>query len=144
MLGLVSMACGGPRSLRLDPTLYPRRPRIYPIEIYDGEVDQPHREIEIIESSASTGDDDRTRVEQVEELRRHARRVGADALENIRILVKEVKGYSFDERTPFPAWKQGEFPLYFMRATAIIYESSLPGSVAEGRGFTLPAETETP
>ena len=127
--------CSGPRMYRLDSTVYPRRPSIYPIDVYQGEILQAHREIAIIESSAFPDDDDETRVRQLEELRKKARKPGGDDIEQVRILTKQVKGYTIDERTPFPSWKQGIYPLYFMRGTVIIYESSLPGAVATGSGF---------
>jgi len=127
---------------RLDPTAYKRRPSIYPVEIYVGQVELPHREIAVIDSSGYPDDDDATRVRQLEELRQRARGLGADAVQDVRLMTKRVRGYTIDERTPFPALKQGRYPLYFMRGTAIVYETSLPGAVAEGRGFTLPSQEE--
>ena len=152
----MASGCSGPRSLTLDDANYPRRPRIYPIEVYgEGIVQQPHREVAVIDSSAYADDSDETRIKQLEELKKKARRMGADAIQDVRILAKNVRGFTVDERTPFPSLKQGKYNLYFMRGTAIIYESSLPGSVATKTGFTLdrienelepppPEETEEP
>lgn len=138
LVGIPLLAgCGGPRAFSLTSETHERRPSIYPIEVFLGRVSQPYREIAVIESSAYADDDDATRVKQVEQLQKKARRLGADAVQEVRILAKEVRGFTADERTPFPTLKQGEYPLYFMRATAIIFESSLPGSVAERRGFRL-------
>lgn len=136
LCALVS-ACAGPRMKRLDTAEYPRRPSIYPIEVYSGQVNQSYRDIAIIESTAYADDTDPNRVAQIEELKKKARRLGADAIQQIRVLTKQVKGFTADERTPFPSVKQGSFPLYFMRAEAIIFESSLPGSVARGNGFAM-------
>ena len=132
-------ACAGPRAKRLDARRYPPRPSIYPIEIFVGQVIEPHREIAILESGAYSADVDSARLGQIEELKKKARRLGADAVQDVRVLPKKVKGYTIDERTPFPSWKQGDYSLYFMRGTAIIYESSLPGAVTDGVASTSPS-----
>ena len=132
--------CTGPRTLKIDKEDFPRRPSIFPIEIYVGETNQPHREIAVIESSAYADDEEDTRERQIDELKTRARKMGADAVQEVRVLTKKVSGYTIDERTPFPSWKQGDYVLYFIRGTAVIFESSLPGAVAEGRGFGASAE----
>lgn len=139
IIGLVATACSGPRMLKLDNTSYPRRPSIYPIDIYIGDVGQPHRDIAVIESTAYAHDDEEGRRKQIEELKKEARRLGADAVQDVRILDKKVSGYTVDERVPIPAWKQGDYVLYFMRGKAVIYESSLPGAVQTGKGFASDA-----
>lgn len=124
-LGACFTACTGPRQLKFGDETYRRRPSTYPIDIFVGEVDIPHRKIAIIESKSYDIDNAITREEQLEELKRAARARGADAVQELRILAKKAKGFTVDERSPMPAWKQGEYPLFFMRGTAIIYESSL-------------------
>jgi hypothetical protein len=135
LLGLLGPALGcstGPRMKWLTEERYPPRPSIYPIEIFAGQVQRPHREIALIESRAYDIDDVYTREAQLEQLQEKARELGADAVDNLRILAKRVHGYTIDERAPAPAFKQGEYPLFFMRGRAIIYEASLdliePGS----------------
>lgn len=139
---LALSACSGPRMKSLTTADYDRRPSIYPIEVFTNEVSQPYREIAIIETSAYADDTDESRILQLEELRKKARTLGADAVQDVRVLTKRVKGFTADERTPFPSVRQGEYPTYFMRGTAIIFESSLPGSVAKKRGFTIRIEDE--
>ncbi len=102
----------------------------------------PYREVAVIESTAFPYDDDETRLKQIEELKRKARRLGADAVQEMRILTKDIKGFTVDERTPFPSWRQGDYELFFMRGKAIVYESSMPGSVARRRGFRGADEDE--
>jgi uncharacterized protein YbjQ (UPF0145 family) len=139
-LAALLAGCSGPRMKQLSDADYERRPSIYPIEVYTNEVSQPYREIAIIESSAYADDTDDSRVLQLEELKKKARGLGADAVQDVRVLSKRVKGFTTDERTPFPSVRQGEYPTYFMRGTAIIFESSLPGSVAKNRGFRIRVE----
>lgn len=129
-------ACGGPRSKMLDDGKYRARPRNYPIDIYVGKVLESHREIAIIDSTGYPTDNEASREKEIEELKRKARAMGGDAIHDVRLLTKEIKGYTIDERTPFPSWKQGDYPLYFIRGVVITYESGLPGAVASGKGFT--------
>lgn len=119
---------------------YPRRPSIYPIEIFVGELDIPNRKIAIIESRAYENDDDRTRELQLEQLKKKARLCGADAVEDVRILAKRASGFTLDERAPGPTVRQAKFPLFFMRGTAVIYESSLENIAAPNLG----ARTDSP
>lgn len=130
------VACGGPRSKILDEGKYRARPRTYPIDIYVGKVLESHREIAIIDSTGYPTDNEASRKKEIEELKRKARAMGGDAIHDVRLLTKEVKGYTIDERVPFPSWKQGDYPLYFMRGVVITYESGMPGAVASGKGFT--------
>jgi hypothetical protein len=128
LLGMLAAASGcstGPRMVWLTSERYPPRPSIYPIEVFAGRVQRPHREIALIESVAYDIDDVYTREAQLEQLQEKARELGADAVDNVRILAKLVKGYTIDERAPAPAVKQGQYPLFFMRGRAIIYEASL-------------------
>lgn len=136
LASLALTACGGPRSKILDESKYRPRPRTYPIDIYVGKVLESHREIAIIDSTGYPTDNEASRKKEIEELKRKARAMGGDAIHDVRLLTKEIKGYTIDERVPFPSWKQGDYPLYFMRGVVIAYESGMPGAVASGKGFT--------
>lgn len=123
---ILTAACAtGPRMKRLTENEFPPRPSMYPIEIFAGEVQRPHVEIAIIESRAYEIDDPLTREAQLEQMRETARELGADAVDSLRILAKQVHGYTIDERAPAPAFKQGEYPKFFMRGRALIYQASL-------------------
>lgn len=140
----VAAGCGGPRERIISDRAYKARPARYPIETYVGAVQQSHREIALIDSTAYSTIDESTKSKQLEELKRRARELGADAIDEIHQLTKDIKGYTIDERTPFPAWRQGDYPLFFLRGRAIIYDSGLPGAVARGEGFTAGPEGYSP
>lgn len=135
LAGTILAGCGGPRSLHLTEDRYPPRPEGYPVDVFVGEVEQSHRTIARIDTTGRPADDEPSRLAQLEELKARAREVGADAVHEVRLLTKRVRGLTTDERTPFRAWKQGEYPLYFMRGEAIVYESGLPGSISRTEGF---------
>ncbi|MBI1784744.1 hypothetical protein HYR69_06325 [Candidatus Sumerlaeota bacterium] len=140
---LLAAGCGGARMKILDHGKFKRRPSIYPIDLYEGKVIESHREIAIIDSTAypsNPNDDPKTKEKMFSELKIRARKVGADAVHDVRILTKRIEGYTIDERAPFPAWQQGEYPLYFLRGTAIAYESGMPGAVAKGSGYNAEPE----
>ena len=138
---LTVSGCSYPRKLELTETRYAARPSIYPIELYLGEVIQPHLEIAVIESRGYVDDTDYSSAKMMEDLQSEARKIGGDAVHQIRVLTKRVSGYTLDERTPFISWKQGKYPLHFMRGTAIIYASGLPGALATGEGFEIEDES---
>lgn len=139
---VVSMACTtGPREHRLTDQSFPPRPSIYPIETFAGRVQRPHVAIAIIESQAYDIDDVITREAQLEQLKERARELGADAVDGLRILAKQVHGYTVDERAPAPAVKQGEYPLFFMRGRALVYQASLDLDVqGTSPGQVLPSD----
>ena len=62
----------------------------------------------------------------MEELRRSARWLGANGIENLRVETAEAQGMVADPRVPFTAWKQGEFELHFVRGTAVRYLDTAP------------------
>lgn len=135
-------ACAtGPRTKRLTKQQFTPRPSIYPIEMFAGRVVRPYTEIALIESQSYDIDDEITREAQLEQLKVKARELGADAVDNLRILAKQVRGYTIDERAPAPAFKQGQYPLFFMRGRAIVYQASLD-LVAPGTspGQVLPSD----
>lgn len=141
VLGLTLACATGPRMLRLTNQKFPPRPSMYPIEIFAGKVQRPHVEIAIIESYAYDIDDPLTREAQLEQLRETARELGADAVDSLRILAKQVDGYTMDERAPAPAFKQGEYPMFFMRGRALVYQSSLDLEVpGTSPGQVLPSD----
>jgi hypothetical protein len=139
---MLSLACTtGPRTRKLTDQTFPPRPSIYPIEMFAGRVQRPHVGIAIIESQAYDIDDVITREAQLEQLEEKARELGADAVDGLRILAKQVHGYTVDERAPAPSVKQGEYPLFFMRGRALVYQASLD-LVAPGTspGQVLPSD----
>lgn len=132
-LSFCAVACGGPQMKLL--TEQPLRPldRNAKIEIFIGEIKPPYQEVAIIESDAYSFVDNEKKKLQVDQLREKARGLGANAVQNVHILTKRVKGYTIDERVPFTAWQQGEYELYLMRGTAIRVPESEPTTVEEAR-----------
>lgn len=131
-MGLLA-GCAGPRMKRL--THQPAEPleSWETIDIYIGRVDAPIQEVAIIESEAYHFVDDSIKQRQLNQLKKKARRLGANAVHDVEILTKRVRGYTIDERAPIPAWQQGRTELYFMRGTAIRKPISEPDHLEQIR-----------
>jgi hypothetical protein len=123
---LGSVACHTSSIKRLTTTHFPPKSNSAPIELYVGTVSRPHTALAIIQSKSDAKKDEKTKAGQLEELKRLARKLGADAVQEIRLLTKKAQGYVVDERVPFAAWKQGKYNLYFLRGTAIRYTEDSP------------------
>ena len=91
------------------------------VEIWVGETDRDKIALAVIRSDSSAERTREAREMQLEQLRETARRLGAHAVENVRVETTEVRGFVADPRVPFTAVKQGEYELYFIRGTAIRY-----------------------
>src|SRR5690606_12776147 len=91
--------CGGARMQRLTTERFAPLPAHAPVDLYVGQVAPPFVEIAIIETPASHYSDEEMRLQQIEELKKRARRLGANAIQDVRILTKEIKGFTLDERT---------------------------------------------
>lgn len=125
---LACLACHTPSLKRLTTTHFPPKPKSAPIDLYVGTVSRHHIEVAIIQSRSYSSKDEKTKAGQLEELKRLARKLGADAVQEIRLLTKRAQGYVIDDRVPFPAWKQGKYNLYFLRGTAIRYTENSPAA----------------
>lgn len=121
LLSLMFLAagCGGPQVKRLSEERLKALARDARVDVYVGEVKVPHKDVALIESNTSTFVDDGVKLEQIEQLRKSARRLGANSIQNVHILTKHVRGATIDEFVPFAAWQQGQYELYFMRGEAI-------------------------
>ncbi len=126
---MLVVGCGGPRLRWLTEQRPAPLPDHIPVEVYVGSIQPAPDRIAIIETSATPHADETSRRAQLEELKQRARRVGANAIEDVRILTKEIQGFTLDERTPFFSWRQGRYPLYFMRGTAIVIEELEPADL---------------
>ncbi len=118
---LALVGCAGARVQRLTDEKYPPRPKDATIRLYINKVQQPHREIAFIDSHAVAERTDADREKQLLEIRDAARKLGADAVHDIRPLTLRVQGFMPDKQVPFKAFKQGRQKLYFMRGIAIVY-----------------------
>lgn len=124
-------ACSGPRMQRLSENRYPALPGNVPVDLYLDEIELPHEPLATIETHAVEYVDDEVKLAQMEELRAKARRLGANGVQNVRILAKKIKGFTADEQTPFASWRQGRYQLYFMRGDAIRIEEQEPNTLYE-------------
>lgn len=113
------VGCSASQIHPLTDKKFPAKPATEEIDLYMGKVERPHFEIAIIDSRSLPGREDKDKQLQLNDLKRMARKLGADAVHDIRLLHKKARGMVIDERVPFPAWKQGEYKLYFLRGTAI-------------------------
>lgn len=132
-LVLLAAACGGPQMKMLADRRYKALEPGAKVEVYIGEIKPPYQEVAIIESDTSAYEDAAVKKNQLNELKVKARKLGANAVQNVHILAKRVKGYTIDERVPFTAWQQGQYDLYYMRGIAIRVPESEPTTVEEAR-----------
>lgn len=119
LMVLIAASCAGPRTKWLITDQPAPLPPNAHVDVYVGTIEPPFQPIAIIETDAVAVETDQARDAQIEELRRKARRVGANAIQNVEILKKRIKGMTPDEKVPFRAWKQGQYNLFFMRGMAI-------------------------
>lgn len=116
------VGCSSTNVTMLSKTRFPPKPSDAEIELFSGKITGPYVAIAIIDSRSHSERTKENKIKQLEDLRRLARKLGADAVHNIRLLKKKGRGYIPDERVPIPAWKQGSFNLYFLRGEAIKYK----------------------
>ncbi len=111
--------CFSTRVKRLSEYHYKAKPRQFEMPAYTGSVQRPHVVIAVIDSSPSEEVDEKMRAKMLEQVKRRARGLGADAVQKVRLLTEKGTGYIPDQATPFPAVKQGTYKAKFMRAEAI-------------------------
>lgn len=147
LAGVAAGGCGGPQTkMLLDQPLPPLKPDAK-VDVYVGDVATTHTEVAFIESNAYAYVDDPIKLKQLDQLRRKAREVGANAVQDVHILTKTVRGYVADEKVPFPSLQQGEYSLYFMRGKAIRIPSAETGSLEALRprgGWVIEGKTPPP
>ena len=111
-------ACGGTRVMHLGESRFKPLDSDVPVTVYVGQPDYAYDELAIVDSTAVAYVDEDVKREQLEELKREARKVGGNLVLDVRILQKRMRGFTIDEQVPFKSWKQGEYRLYFMRGVA--------------------------
>jgi hypothetical protein len=130
---LTGPGCQRPRSLALSDQKYERLADDDKVDVYVGDVQQPHEELAIIETASTGWVDDEIKRHWIEELQAKARAMGGNAIQETRILTKRIAGFVPDERTPFASVRQGRTEYYFMRAKVIRIKESEPTSLADAR-----------
>ncbi len=114
--------CAGRQVYRLTDKKFPPKPPEAQIDLYLGKVSRPHIEIARIDSRSYESKDDATKQKQMEHLKKRARKLGADAVHDVQLLSKKVRGMESDPNTPFPSLRPGRYKLYFLRGTAITFQ----------------------
>jgi hypothetical protein len=129
VLGLLLMVwgCGRPSMRMLAGVRFPPKDKHADIDLYVGTIQREHVAVAVINSISLPDDDEAARRRQMEDLKKRARRLGADAVHNIRSLKQKGRGYVPDKAVPFWAWRQGEYRAYLLRGTAIRYASNPSG-----------------
>jgi hypothetical protein len=143
---LVAAGCTQPQMKMLQDKRYTPRPEDFPIELYASDVQTPRDEIAILDSAAVQILTTDTRRMLVEDMRQRARKLGADAVTNVVMLIRPERGWVPDPQTPFRSYRQGWRDYYFLRGRAVrfkpfLVETGNPGAGAEKFHF---AEGERP
>ena len=136
-LAVALSACARPTVKRLTDERYPRKTASEEIELYIGGYDGAHEVIAELNSISLPEKDDLAKSRQIDYLKKRARELGADAIEDIRLLPREVRGYVLDENVPFRSWKQGVYYVYFLRGTAIRYVDDKDNPYAFEKDYRL-------
>jgi hypothetical protein len=127
----LSAACEGARMKMLTEERLTALPDDARVDVYVGKIQVPYKEVALLDSEAYSYVDDGIKKEQIEQLQRKARKLGANVIQDVHILTKKAHGYTVDERVPFISWQQGQFDLYFIRAMAVKMADSEPASLDE-------------
>jgi hypothetical protein len=122
---LVLAGCARPRMELLTDKDYPPRPPSFEMPLYEGEVQTPHEVIAYLDSAWVEDVTTSTKTLMIEDLQKRARRVGADAVMNVRMLTGSVRGWVPDPQTPFRSFRQGWKDRYFLRGEAVRFKPLL-------------------
>ncbi|MCC6547123.1 hypothetical protein IT570_08130 [Candidatus Sumerlaeota bacterium] len=116
-------SCTNHHVYRLTDQTYPKTPAAQDVKLYANDVTQPYIMLAYINSFEAYNKTPETRREQLQDLQRRARKVGADAVINVTEMENAIIGFKRDEHTPFPSPEQGEWEETFLRGTAIKYST---------------------
>jgi hypothetical protein len=95
------------------------------VKVFLGVPEEELVELAHVDSSPSFEKSVRSKRAQIEEMRKRAGRLGADAIIDVRLLVEEREGLEPDPTTPFTGTvRQGESPKYFLRGRAIKFREA--------------------
>lgn len=116
--------CAGRNVHRLTDQKFAPTPADQEVKLYVNRIERPHLEIALVQSFTSGERDPQTRREQLSQLRDRARKLGADAVVDIRQLKVRSRGMVPDERAPVPMIRHGEYTRYMLRGTAVRFDDS--------------------
>lgn len=143
---LLLTGCGGSKIQPISPdeAFPPAKPADYTMRCFKNTVTRPHRDIAWIDSTPLSDRSEESWEKQLQELQAAARKIGADAVHNVRALKLKARGAVIDEDVPFTAVKQDRYDLYFLRGTATVYLDEgaaappAPNPAASAEGESLP------
>lgn len=144
---LLLAACTTDRVFWLTEDRYPALPPNSEVRLFSAELNRPHVRIALVQSFADPRRSQEVRRRQIDDLRRRARSVGADAVMEIRLLRNRVRGPVTDEAVPFPAVRQGRYETFFLRGVAIRFTDppttgTLGAPPPDGPDAAPPVQTE--
>ena len=114
--------CGRPHVQRIGDAQFPPRPRNAPVEVVENTLNRAYEPVALIDSNQYRADDPTSKTAMTEDLRKRARKVGANAVHKVRILEVSKRGAVHDPLVPIPgAWVQGTYTEHFMRGEAVRY-----------------------
>jgi uncharacterized protein YbjQ (UPF0145 family) len=119
LMAVIVTSCATRRRHMLTDERYAPTPAAQEIKLYVNEVRRPHIRIAIVQSFSEPEPDAARKREMLEALTTEARKIGADAVMNVRQLKNQVRGAVVDEAVPFRSYRQGRYDMAFMRGTAI-------------------------
>lgn len=123
LLLIVSLA-GGCAVRKVTPITtekFPARAADAEVKLYPGDIARSNVKIAYVQSFAETDPDIETKKKQLQDLQKSTRRLGGDAVVNLRQFHNKVRGLVRDEAVPFPAVKQGSEDQVFYRGIAVRY-----------------------
>ena len=119
--GLFVIGCSATNVHMLTEEKYPRKSKDAEVKLYINQVHEKHVAIALVNSFAAGEDTPDIRRKQLADIQKRARKLGADAVMNVRALKNKGRGMVPDDNVPFSAVKPGKYTQYFLRGTAIVY-----------------------
>lgn len=126
LLSVMISGCNTTSVYRLTSVEYEEKHEEAPIELFVGVLQRPYTPIAVVQSRHYSEQTEQAKAKMVAEIKKSARKIGADAVMDLHLLPKRFEGMVMDERIPFPAWKPGDYYGYFLRGTAVVYEDEQP------------------
>ncbi len=123
LLALGMFGCTSHNVRRLTDFRYAPLPKDAPIEAFFDKAPRPCEPIAIIQTDPRAGraESQGVKRQMLDELKQIARKLGADAIQDVRMLTSEGDGWVKDPATPFPSLKQGPYEISFLRGVAVKY-----------------------
>ena len=87
------VGCKSPRIHREDnkPRLA-RKSADAPIDAFVGKLSRPYEKIAVVDSERYKSNDKESKLRMIEDLKKRARQVGADAVQNLQVLNVQIQG----------------------------------------------------